>query len=430
MVRRILIYLGRPLKRSTSRRAGRLVRETRSELQLKPAAWQAEVVRSVPVAREVTPSENGARSATRRVIRPVALGVLLIVVWWWWWTLAIQSPTDDWAFDFRQFWQGAKDVVDGVSPYPSSALVATATDRLDPEGIREVFRFPYPAGAAVSLAPLGLLGFHTAAAVWSALLIVSLLGGVWLLGVRDWRVLAVVVTSAPVISSVRLGTFTPLLVLALAIAWRWRARRLVPGIAIGAAIALKLFVWPLAIWLAATRRWLEAAVATLFAAGVTLGAWAAIGFDGLSVYPELLRRLADVVADRGYSLVALGVELGLSRGLADVLPWVVGCALLGVCVLLARRVDGDRRAFVLAIVAALAFTPIIWLHYFTLLVVPLAVTRPRLSWVWLSLWVFWLTPVQENQRDLWRIALSIAIASAVAVSLRSRRDDSRLEAPS
>jgi hypothetical protein len=174
-------------------------------------------VRSVPVAREVTPSENGARSATRRVIRPVALGVLLIVVWWWWWTLAIQSPTDDWAFDFRQFWQGAKDVVDGVSPYPSSALVATATDRLDPEGIREVFRFPYPAGAAVSLAPLGLLGFHTAAAVWSALLIVSLLGGVWLLGVRDWRVLAVVVTSAPVISSVRLGTFTPLLVLALAI---------------------------------------------------------------------------------------------------------------------------------------------------------------------------------------------------------------------
>lgn len=376
------------------------------------------------------PGAQGLREAWRRSRGVVALSVVLVLIAFWWLSLAVLGGPSDWAFDFRQFWQGAKDVVDGESPYPLSALLATAGDHLDPEGIREVFRFPYPAEAAVFLAPFGLLGFHSAAAVWSALLIVSLLGGIWLLGIRDWRVLAVVVTSAPVISSVRLGTFTPLLILALAIAWRWRDRRLVPGVAIGAAIALKLFVWPLVVWLAATRRWLEAAVATLVAAGVTLGAWAVLGFEGLTVYPELLRRLADVVADRGYSLVALGTELGLPRELAGALPWIVGIALLAAVVVSVRRSDGDQLAFSLALVAAVALTPIVWMHYFALLIVPLAIARPRLSWVWLSLWVFWLTPVQESQGDLWRIALSVAIASAVAVSLRARRDESKSEAPS
>lgn len=373
---------------------------------------------------------HGLLAAWTRVRVPVAVAILLTLITYWWLAMVALGAPDDWAFDFRQFWQGAKDVVDGVSPYPSSALVATASDRLDPEGIREVFRFPYPAGAAVFLAPLGLLSFHSAAAVWSALLIVSLLGGVWLLGVRDWRVLAVVVTSAPIISSVRLGTFTPLLVLALAIAWRWRDRRLAPGFAIGAAIALKLFVWPLAVWLAATRRWLEAAVATLVAVGVTLGAWAILGFEGLTAYPELLRRLTAVVAERGYSLVALGVQAGLPRELAGALAWIVGIALLTAVVVFARRPDGDRFAFSLAVIAAIALTPIVWMHYFALLVVPLAIARPRLSWAWTLMWLFWISPVQDNQRDLWRVALSVAVVTAVAVGLRVRRDDSRFEAPS
>jgi glycosyl transferase family 87 len=372
-----------------------------------------EDVPAVPAEGGERVAARGLLEATRRVVDPLAVALILIVVGWWWLTLAVQATPGDWAFDFRQFWQGGKDVVDGVSPYPSASLLATAGDQLDPEGIREVFRFPYPAGAAVLLAPFGLVGFHTAAAVWSALLIVSVLGALWSLGVRDWRVLGIVVTAAPVITAVRLGTFTPLLLLLLAVSWRWRDRRWTAGAALGLAITLKLFVWPVVVWLLATRRYGAAAIAAGLASVLTFGAWAAIGFDGLTRYPELLRRLTDVVADRGLSLVALGSELGLPDVVAGALPWVIGLALLAAVVLAARAPDGDAVAYSLAIVGSIALTPIVWLHYFALLVLPLAVMRPRFAWPWLLLWVFWLMPDQQNHGDLWRIVLAAAVTTVL-----------------
>ncbi len=366
---------------------------------------------------------RGLWVAGERAVGWIAPGVLLALVFWWWFVLAVQGSPGDWAFDFRQFWQGANDVANGVSPYPSATLLSTAGDHLDPEGVREVFRFPYPAGAAIALAPFGLLGFHAAAALWSAVLIVSLFAAVWILGVRDWRVLGVVISSAPVISSVRLGTLTPLLILLLAVAWRWRDRRWAAGGSLAIAISLKLFLWPLVVWLAATRRWMDAFTAVGLAAGMTFVAWAAIGFEGLADYPELVRRLTDVVADRGYSLVALGVEAGLPQGVAEVFPWLVGACLLAAVLAVARRDGGDCNAFSLAIIAAIALSPIVWLHYFALLVVPLALARPRLAWAWGLMWVFWLTPAQESDGDLWRILLAVSLVALVVSASGTGRKD-------
>jgi len=329
--------------------------------------------------------------------------------------VAIFGAEGSWAFDFHQFWQGGRDVVNGVSPYPSDALLATAGDHLDPVGIQEVFRFPYPAAAAVAFAPLGALGFDSAAAIWGVFLIASTLEALWILGVRDWRVFGVVLGSATVIGAVGIGTVTPVLILLLAVTWRWRDRAWVVACALAVAIAVKLFLWPLVLWLAATRRWAAAAGTLGLAAGMTVAAWAAIGFDGFADYPDLVRRLTDVVAERGFSLVAFGVELGLSQRYAEALPLLVGVPLLVALVIVALRDDGDRRAFSLAIVAAIVLTPIVWLHYFALLVVPLVLAAPRLTWPWLLLWVFWLTPSQESYGDIWRIVLAAATASAVLV---------------
>ena len=51
----------------------------------------------------------------------------------------------------------------------------------------------------------------------------------------------------------------------------------------------------------------------------------------------------------------------------------------------ARRAPRDRdiATLTLCIAAALAASPIVWIHYFLLLLVPLALTRPRLSPLWL-----------------------------------------------
>ena len=50
-------------------------------------------------------------------------------------------------------------MLDGVSPYPTAAQIASAGDALGPHGIQEVFRFPYPAGAAAAMVPFGALPF-------------------------------------------------------------------------------------------------------------------------------------------------------------------------------------------------------------------------------------------------------------------------------
>lgn len=362
-------------------------------------------------------------------------GVLPILVFGWWLIFAVTQTRDDvsyWAFDTRQYWQAGNDVVNGVSPYPSAASLATAGDHLDAAGLLEVFRFSYPAGAAVAFAPLGLLGFDAAAAVWGITLVVSLVAAVWILEVRDWRVFGVVIGSAPVIDAVRIGTLTPVLVLLLAVAWRWRDHRLAVSGALAGAVALKLFLWPLVVWLAATRRWLEAVLTAFLAGAVTLAAWAVIGFDGFSEYPELLRRLTDIVEVRGFSLVALGVEAGLPERVSEALPFLVGLPLLAGLVAVARSGDGDRGAFSVAIVASIALTPIVWQHYFALLVVPLALARPRLAWAWGLMWIFWLVPAQGNGGAFWKIGVVVAVTAAVAtISLRARppaaSPESRLE---
>ena len=63
------------------------------------------------------------------------------------------------------------------------------------------------------------------------------------------------------------------------------------GAALGVALALKLFAWPVALWLVATKR-IAAALASVGAALVLLAAsWTAVGFAGLREYPDLLDRL-------------------------------------------------------------------------------------------------------------------------------------------
>ncbi len=376
----------------------------------------------MPVARGIQVRTSGTRVAARRVGEWFVFGALPVLVFSWWLAFAVFDPAGDWAFDFRQFWQGGNDVINGVSPYPTAAMLSTAGDHLGPVGIQEVFRFPYPAAAAIAFAPFGALGFDVAAALWGALLIASLFAAVWILGVRDWRVMGVVIASAPVIAAVRIGTLTPILILLLAIAWRWRDRAWIAGGSLAIAISLKLFLWPLGVWLAARRRWAAALLAAGLALAMTLGAWAAIGFEGLADYPELVGRLGDVVADRGFSLVALGVEAGLRDGMADSLPWLVGLTLLAAVFVIARREDSDRSAFSLAIIASIALSPIVWQHYFALLIVPLALARPRLSPAWALLMAFWLVPAQENVGDLWRIVLAVMVVGVVhAVIVSTRR---------
>src|SRR5207249_4195650 len=111
-----------------------------------------------------------------------------------------------------------------------------------------------------------------------------------------------------------------------------------------------LFLWPVVFWLIATRRFRAAVGTACVAAGVTLGAWAVLGFDGMTAYPHLVSRLTAVVASRGYSLDALASVVGIDVD-PNVLPLVVGAAVLAVAVRAGLR-GRDDHAFALVVVAS------------------------------------------------------------------------------
>jgi alpha-1,2-mannosyltransferase len=268
------------------------------------------------------------------------------------------------------------------------------------------------------VAPLHPLGAAAATVVWTVLSLAAVAAALWLLGVRDWRCFALTAVWPVTRSAVDLGTVEPLLLLAVAAAWHWRDRLVEPALATGAAIALKLFLWPLVVWLALTRR-LRAAVAAVGAtAAFVLLPWAVLGFAGLGSYPGLLRHLSDDEATSSYSVVALAVRAHLPRSAGIAAGLLVAAALLAAAWLCVRRNvrDADGVALMLCLAAALAASPIVWVHYLLLLAVPIALARPRLSWLWFVPFAY--QPLGESEwpaGDAGKLALALLATSVIFV---------------
>lgn len=314
------------------------------------------------------------------------------------------------AFDFRVFYGAAEAMLDGESPYQ------------DPEDENAVVArgYVYPPITAIGVIPLTVLPVEVAGLLVMALLVCAALAIPYVLGVRDWRCYGLLLLWPPVISAVQTGTVTLLLALGAALAWRYRDRAAVSASAVGATLSLKLILWPLLVWQAATRRVLAAVTALAVGVALALGSWAAIGFTGLREYPDVLRRLQDVVELDSYTLYVVALDAGASSTLARAIWIAVGIAVLAAVVVVARRGD-ERRAFVLAIAAALLLSPIVWLHYFALLAVVVALARHRLSLVWFVPLAMVVTPGSGQPTPFETSATLVIAAVTVALSLWSIR---------
>jgi hypothetical protein len=77
----------------------------------------------------------------------------------------------------------------------------------------------------------------------------------------------------------------------------------------------------------------------------------------------------------------------------------------------------DVGSLALALAAALVLTPIVWQHYLLILVVPLAVARPKLSPVWLVPIVLWLAPTNGNGAWYQTVLVGAVAATMVAAVL-------------
>ena len=143
-----------------------------------------------------------------------------------------------------------------------------------------------------------------------------------------------------------------------------------------------------------------------------LGSWAVIGFAGFRSYPTLVHVLERIEGPVSYSVVAL---LGVHGAAETAVTAALVVGLAAAVVLAARTSDGDRRAFAVAVLAALVATPLLWLHYLLLLYVPIALYRPRLAPLWFLPLLLWATPAAHSDGVTWRIALALAVVGAVAL---------------
>ncbi len=299
------------------------------------------------------------------------------------------------ALDFHhELYPQALAVVHGDDPYPApDADLSDGTNAI------------WPMAAVLPATPLTALSPEAADWVATVLVLLTLAATLWVAGVGDWRIYGLTLLWPPVIDSYQTANLTLPLALLVAVVWRYRAERWIAGAALGFALALKFFLWPVAVWLVATGRKTAAGI-SVAVAGASLVLL--VPFIGIVDYVRLLRNLSDTFDSESYTPYALLLDLGTPSTAARIVTLAAGVALLA----LAWR----RRSLGLAIGAALVLSPIVWRHFFALLIVPLALARPRLGPVWFLPLAFWFVPGSYNGQT-WQTALGIAVAGlTVAVA--------------
>lgn len=309
----------------------------------------------------------------------LAAGVLAAVLAF---DLVRTAITQDWlGFDLRgTLWDPAVAIRAGRSPYP--APVVSEVDVGNPA--------LYPPLLMFVVSPLTLLPWSVGLTLWIGVLVAAMGGSLYALGVRDVRCYALALVSLPFVNGLAWGNATLLLLPLVALAWRWRDHWLRSGVLVGLAIASKLFLWPLLFWLLGTRRYRAAGAAVLAAgAGIVLP-WAAIGFNGLSSYADLLRVAEEVFAAHSYSVATMLSALGADAELASRGALALGLAIAAAALYVGRR-GADAFSVSLAVLAAILGSPIAWEYYYALLLVPLAILSPRFSGLWVVLTLFYLT---------------------------------------
>jgi hypothetical protein len=344
---------------------------------------------------------------------PLALAlyaeVPLLCVGFYIWSIA---HSRNWVMqDFMAIRAGARDVLNGVSPYPSA----------DPVAIAHATHLVYPPLIAYLFVPFALLPYTVSAALYLCLALGAVALSLRLLCVRDWRCYGLTFLWFPVVATFPVGAIGPFLMLLVALLWRYRERPFVLAPLVAITMTLKLFLWPLALWLVATRRWRAALLAVPLTAVALLLPFLPLGFGVLRSYPHVLRAVDNVFGPISFSSHAFLNALGAGGSVGSAVTAFVAVGLVAWIVWLGTKPDGDRLALSAAVFAALLTSPIVWVHYYGLLLIPIALARPRLSALWFAPMVFWVTHALESNGELWRLCVAFAITAAVAVDVTRRR---------
>jgi alpha-1,2-mannosyltransferase len=358
--------------------------------------------------RPLRPSLRERRTDLTRAAERALLGVGPVVASLL--LLAFQFKIHAVAVDFHSaYYPAASRLLHGASPYAvTRSQIAAGT------------AFVYPALSAVVFVPFAALGRGVGQMVYVLVCVACVPATLRVLNVRDWRAYGIVLLWLPVYSGWQSANVTLPLVLLVALAWRHRDRPVVAGLIVAAAISIKPFVWPLALWLLVTRRWKAAAWALLCGVVINLLSWGIVGFSEVHTYLHLSGQVTDALWRGGYSMLAVAHHLGFGRGVGEVLLLVASGAVVAAVIYTGFFKRRERDALILAVLLMLVASPLVWSHYFALLLVPIALSRPRLSLLWAVPVLMWPMPPSTAVVG-WQAALAWTLAGICFVSALSAR---------
>lgn len=357
-----------------------------------------------------TSARADRRLGSMRALEHVTLAVLPLVLTGWVAYHVYASGIA--AVDFQHsFWVAGSRTLHGLDPYAWTRGQISG-------GVS----FPYPALTALLLSPFGLMSSFPESIPVTAAAIVAAPLSLWILKVRDWRVYGAVALWAPVVVGWQSANFTLALIVGIALLWRFRQRPLVAAAVVACLVSIKPILVPLWFWLLLTRRWRAAALSA--ALGITLNAasWTVLGWHELSRWISLLSLQGRLQDSTGYSLIALSSHLGLGRTVGYALIVALSCLLVGTAVALAKA-GQEERVFGVAVLLTIVISPQADTHYFAMLLVPLALIRPRLFWAWLAPLALWVCPATQSHS--WQIVLWWALGIAVLAGLVAPAADDR-----
>ena len=357
--------------------------------------------------------------------------------------LKMLRPPPGLLLDFSQEWLSSRNFYAGKPIYRPQVEALFEHTGFIPNRKEDMLPWNAHPPCAVLLAlPFAKLDYPSAHLAWNIMMLGSFglaLCLVFPWGIRPWKALdwfkliALALACHPLLAQFIQGQLNALLALLIIGAWRLdRAERpAMAGVCIGLAAALKIFPAFLFVYWAMRMRWsavVGGVIAFLIANGSAL---ALFGSDAFATYLRLVLPSLDFRrSDWGnVSLPAFWLRLFNPDEAVRVVPFakapLLGAilaygsqVLIAVVVALRCRqvqtAEGRTRAFALAIIGMLLITPIVWTHYFIILLLPVVlfgsrvqqpIARPVLltayAIFWLPLGLFLLLPMGSGAMTGW-----------------------------
>jgi hypothetical protein len=156
-------------------------------------------------------------------------------------------------------------------------------------------------------------------------------------------------------------------------------------------------------------------MAAISAAALFLVPFLPLGWRVLRAYPHLLSALDGVYGRVSFSADTVFRAIGASAPTAEVAVLGLGASLALLVLFVGTVRRSDRGAFTIALATALVLSPIVWMHYYVLLVVPIALVSKRLSLAWFAPFLCWASPSLESFGDLRRLVFGIGTVAATCL---------------